>query len=34
MKNAPLIAQLEGETHETSIDVTGRKYCPKYTSED
>ena len=34
MKNVSLIAKLQGETNGTSIDVTGRKYYPKYTSGD
>ena len=33
MKSKSLIAELEGETHETSMNVTGRKYYPKYTSK-
>ena len=32
MNNVSLIAQLEGKTHETSIDVRRQKYDPKYTS--
>ena len=30
MKNVLSVAQLEGETHETSIDARRRKYYPKY----